>query len=1018
LRVFGLDGGIASIGWAVIDIDDAPATGSNGRIVACGSRCFDAPETAKERTPTNAVRRLHRGQRRVVRRRRQRMNAVRRVLTEHGLLADAKPDTLGRLGLDPWKLRASGLERMLTPAEFAAVLGHIARHRGFRSNSKRDRGANSMSDTSKMLKMMEATRERLAGWQTVGLMLANDPAFCGRKRNRNGDYSRTILRADLEHEVAVLFSAQRRFGNGLATEALETAFETIAFSQKPLQDSEHLVGKCPFEPTQMRAAKRSYAFELFRLLSRLNALTIVTGGIERRLTTEEIRLVSEDFGRQKKISYKSLRRLLDLDTKTRFAGVGPDDEGLDVVARSGNAAEGTATLRNVLGDGPWRVLLHTPERLDRIAEVLTFRDALDSIRAGLDEAGVESVIADKIMEGVEAGRFAAFNGAGHISARAARAIIPHLAHGLVYSVACAEAGYDHAARPATELVDVKNPVARKALGEMLKQVRVLVQMFGLPDRMHVELARDVGKSTEERDEITRGIEKRNREKDRVRERLRDLLGSEQLGAEDILRFELWEEQNGRCLYSDEAIPPDAILATNNFAQVDHILPWSRFGDDSFANKTLCLARANQQKKGRTPFEWFNEGRTPEEWDAFAARVETCLRMKSRKKRGFYLRRNAAEVEERFRNRNLGDTRYATRLLLDALARLYPADGRRHVLARSGALTAKLRRAWGLEAIKKNENGERKDDRHHALDAIVIAATGEAMVQRLTRAFQEAERRGLARDFGHVEEPWDGFRAQAAAAVEAVFVSRSERRRARGEAHAATIRQVKVRAGKPVVFERKEVSKLTLTDLDRVKDAERNAPLIASLQAWIEAGKPQDAPPLSPKGDEVRKVRLTTKEKFAVAVRDGTANRGEMARVDVFREMDARGRARFHLVPIYPHQVADRINFPVPPNQAVVANKEEEEWDEIRPDFDFLFSLYPNSLVAVTKRDGEVIRGYFRGLDRHTGAIAVSAQHSSQELRAGIGAKTLLSFRKLTVDRLGRVFEVPQEVRTWHGAVCT
>ena len=135
-------------------------------------------------------------------------------------------------------------------------------------------------------------------------------------------------------------------------------------------------------------------------------------------------------------------------------------------------------------------------------------------------------------------------------------------------------------------------------------------------------------------------------------------------------------------------------------------------------------------------------------------------MKGRKKGGFYLRKNAKEVEETFRNRNLGDTRYATRLLLDMLARLYPKDGKLHVLARPGQLTAKLRRAWGLEDLKKDDKGNRlEDDRHHALDAIVVAATSQAMLQRLTIAVQEAERQGVPRgfDFTQAPPPAAGFR---------------------------------------------------------------------------------------------------------------------------------------------------------------------------------------------------------------------------------------------------------------------
>ncbi len=1014
-RILGLDGGIASIGWAMLDVDDG-----NGTILGAGSWMFDAPETDKERTPTNALRRLHRGQRRVIRRRRQRMAGLRQLFAAHHLLADEGRDALRISGLDPWALRVAGLDRALTPPEFAVALGHIARHRGFRSNSKRDRG-NAASETSKMLGEIGKSEERLARWRSVAEMLLNDPAYAGRLHNRDGDFSRSIMRKDLEAETRALFAAQRRFGNVQAGEEMETAFADLAFNQLPLQDSEHMVQACPFEPAERRTARRGYSFELFRLLSRLNNLRLLTGGGEQRLDSSQIAEITRDFGKQKKITYKSLRRLLDLAPGTRFDGIGPEAEGNDVVARSGNAAEGAATLRAAVGEAGWRSLLVAPGLADRVAEILTFRDAPESIREGLGTLGIEPALLDVLMQGVESGAFVNFGGAGHISAKAARALLPALARGLGYAEACAEVGYDHAARPEVKIGDVRNPVARKALSEMLKQVKAAVRHYGLPDLIHIELARDVGKSAEERDEITRGIEKRNKEKDRRRAEFVDALGRAP-SEEELLRYELWKEQNGRCLYSDDSIPVTALVASNNTVQVDHILPWSRFGDDSFINKTLCTGQSNQRKKGRTPFEWFQADRQPAEWTAYVARVEGCKEMRGGKKRGHYLRQNAAEVEERFRSRNLGDTRYAVRVLAGLLTGLYPADGERHVWTRPGALTAKLRRAWGLDDLKKGADGKRlADDRHHALDAIVIAATSESMLNRLTRAAQAAERAGAPRgfDFTELAEPWSGFRDQARAVTEAVFVARPERRRARGEAHAATIRQVRERDGKTVVYERKRVADLKPADLDRVKDAERNAATVASLRTWLEAGKPKDAPPLSPKGDVIRKVRLATDGKVAVELRGGTADRGEMVRVDVFREPGSgKRRDRFHLVPIYPHQVADRVGWPKPPDRAVVHSRPEEEWTAVGPPFEFRFSVFGNALLEVAKTDGEILRGYFKGLDRSTGAIALADHVSSQQLTRGVGSKTLLSFRKLSVDRLGRRSLVSGETRTWHGEACT
>ena len=1021
--ILGLDGGIASVGWALLD-DQA------GCIVGAGSWCFDAPENPKDRTPLNAIRRQHRGQRRVLRRRRQRMNGLRALFARQGLLDSAGPDALcHRPGCDPWALRVAALDRKLSGLELALALGHIARHRGFRSNSKRDKGANAAPDTSKMLGAIQATQDKLAG-RTVAQLAAADPEWQKRKRNR-GDYARTVLRADLEHEAKRIFDAQRRFGSPYATQALEDAYAPLAFNQRPLQDSEGKVGPCSHEPGEKRTAKRAPSFEMFRLLARLRNLRLLTADGPRELTPEQVAAAADGFGQKAGLTFKELRKRLDLAVGVRFDGVPPADEGRDVATRTGGTAEGTHALRSALGEAGWRTLLPHPERLDRAAEVLTFREDLGSIRKGLADTGMEEWCADLLAGAAEAGRFSRFRGAAHVSAKAVRAINPGLRRGLAVDEAFADAGYNHAARPATDVDAIANPVARKALGQMLKQVKTVIHEhlhlfgpLGLPDRIHVELARDVGKGQEERAKITRGLEERTAERDKLRRELADRFPSTDIKGDDLQRYELWKEQGGCCLYSGAAIPLPGVLSADNAYQVDHILPWSRFGDDSFRNKTLCSAKANQDKRGRTPYEWL--GGDAAAWALFTARVEGCKEMRGGKKGGHYLRRNAEEVEQRFRTRNLNDTRYACRVLLDMLARWYPEgergtdadDPRRRVFARPGALTSRLRQAWGLEGRKKGPDGVRlADDRHHALDAMVVAACSEAMLQRLTEQVKVTTASGGRRPFAALPEPWPGFRGQAHAVLDGVFPARPERRRARGEAHAATIKRVEDQDGKPVVFERKAVDKLTLNDLARVKDGDdRNAPLVASLRAWIEAKKPATAPPLSPKGDPIRKVRLATTDKVAVPVRGGTADRGEMARVDVFREERPDKPTRFHLVPIYPHQVADPEQI-APPNFAVVANRPEGEWTPVGG-FRFAFSLYMNSLVEVVRAGESPMRGYFKGLDRSTAAMKLASPVSSQSTTPGIGSKTLASFRKLSVDRLGRVSDVPGEVRTWRGAACT
>ncbi|HKR15883.1 type II CRISPR RNA-guided endonuclease Cas9, partial [Rhizorhapis sp.] len=355
-------------------------------------------------------------------------------------------------------------------------------------------------------------------------------------------------------------------------------------------------------------------------------------------------------------------------------------------------------------------------------------------------------------------------------------------------------------------------------------------------------------------------------------------------------------------------------------------------------------------------------------------------------------------------------------------------GSRRVFTRPGGLTAALRHAWGVESLKKVDGKRIEDARHHALDALVVAAIGEREVQRLTLSYQEWEQQGLARPLRQVDPPWGdpaSFRREVQQAYDNVFVARPERRRARGEGHAATIRQVKERDGAPVVYERKSIIELSEKRLEDIKDPERNQGVIEAIRQWIAEGRPADRLPRSPAGDEIRKVRLRTKGKPAVQVRGGSADRGEIVRVDVFAKSSKRGKDEFYLVPIYPHHVMNKREWSGPPMRAVVAYREEESWSQIDDSFTFKFCLYPRSYVEVTKPTGQLLAGYFQGLNRSTGAINLSSHRDSRSMvddngnsTQSIGAKTLLTIKKYNVDRFGARSEVNSEVRTWHGVVCT
>jgi CRISPR-associated endonuclease Csn1 len=1050
---FGIDLGIGSCGWAVLQAP--PSADVPGAIPALGSWIFDVPETDKERTPTNQNRRGSRLLRRVIRRRRNRMSELRGLFRQSGLLSTDSADALKLKGLDPWELRARGLDKQLTGNEFAVALGHIAKRRGFKSAAK-SKTANTNSDDKKMLSALEKTQERLGRYRTMGEMFARDPEFATRRRNRDGVYDRTAGRDDLAHEVKTLFAAQRRLGIDKASDALEESYVAIAFRQKAMQDSERLVGMCSFEPAEKRAAKLSPSFEKFRLLTRLINLRVTTPEGERCLRPDELDRAMADLGTTKILTGKKVRDLIGLSDAERFTTMKPDQEKGDICSKTGEAMSGTATLRKALGDALWSEM--QAEQLDQIAHILSFFETSERIVEQLRGLSLNDAMLAALVDALDAGKFASFKGAAHISAKAVRALLPHLEAGKRYDQACDLAGYNHAASSFSHVdhvtdkasfnalvkevgESIANPIARKALTEGLKQLWAMRNTYGLPGAIYIELARDVGNSLEKRREIEKSINDATAQRNRERQEARDLLGVADVNGDTLLRYRLWKEQGTFCLYTGQHIDPRQIIAIDNSVQVDHILPWSRFGDDSYNNKTLCLARANQRKKGATPFEWFSMEKAPEEWDVFVARVEGSKSLRGFKKRNYLLKKADEEVENKFKSRNLNDTRYACKLLAEAVKLFYPKgerqekDGNRRVFTRPGQLTAALRQAWGLESLKKVDGKRLPDDRHHALDALVVAAVSETEVQKLTKSFQEWEQQGLGRPLRRVPEPWDGFREQAKAAFESVFVARPERRRARGEGHAATIRQIVERDDVQRTTERVAVLALGVTkgkfdenkalkQLDNIKDPERNGKIVDAIKAWIADGRPTEEArlPRSPQGDMITKVRLMSSTKPAVSVRGGTADRGEMVRVDVFSLKNNKGKNagqdQWYLVPVYPHQVMDKKGWPQPPMMAVSAYKDEQDWSPITPEHEFRFSLYQRSFVGFVKPNtGEYQEGYFRGLNRLTGYIELIT-HNNPMTIIGTGAKTLLTITKHNVDRFGNKSVVRKEVRTWHGVACT
>ncbi len=187
----GVDIGIASTGAALL-LDD--------HILGLHVRTFDKAETDKEGDSLNKIRREARLTRRRLRRRAHRLLRLCRLFKRIGLIEAATP-SIFTLPVSTWLLRADALNRRMTNHEWASVLYHIVKHRGFQSNRKSEIKGDEKA--GEMKSGVERNQQLLAksDFRSVGELAARHRDFSQAKRNKGGGYNHTFARADLQAEL-------------------------------------------------------------------------------------------------------------------------------------------------------------------------------------------------------------------------------------------------------------------------------------------------------------------------------------------------------------------------------------------------------------------------------------------------------------------------------------------------------------------------------------------------------------------------------------------------------------------------------------------------------------------------------------------------------------------------------------------------------------------------------------------------------------------------------------------------
>ena len=812
--ILGLDLGTNSLGWALLSC--IPETKEITGIVDAGSRVFEAGmdgDISSGRAESRcAERRAARMIRRNLDRRRRRMTKLKNLLQEYELLPkgddiekilkevdeevkeylgtipkDLKPDVDILAHTWPYFTRAVAAGQSVPPTVLGRAIYHLAQRRGFWSNRKSQTEEKELGQVKQGIAELEQNMDE-AGAKTLGEYFA----WVNPLENR----IRTLWtsRQMYKTEFDAIMAANTDKLNDQQVERLKKAI----FFQRKLKSQKSLIGKCPLEKGKRRTPWYRREAQKFRYLQTVNNLRVITyDGELRTLTDDERNQLSEILSGETGLLDKDgnlritkARKLLGLHKNTKFT----IEEGGEKTFKGDRT---TAKIMNVLGE-KWLELPHeTQEKL--IHDLHSFEKTKPLINRLINNYYLKSEEAELLAQTALEPDFA------NLSLKAIRRILPYLEKGLSYSEALKEE-YPEVFESTGAVEDVlpplktfaetlRNPVVERSLNELRQVVNGIIREYGKPGIIRLELARDIKRSTKEKQRMTQNNRNREKERNQALDKIRDEFPSMAVSRDDITKILLAEECDYICPYTGKSISITSLIGPHPQFDIEHIIPRSRSMDNSFINKTLCYHPENRNvKKNRTPYETYHGTQKYEEILQRVSRFNGSL---ARRKLELF-KMTPEEVEanyEDFSNRQLNDTRYAAKEAAAYLGMLYGGviksiDGKRRVNVLSGGLTALVRSFHGLNGVL-NDGGikSRDDHRHHAVDAVAIGVTSPAMVKRLSDSIRVQEMRESSEHI-HTSgfdrmETWPGMLEETRAKVSQVIASHHVSKKVRGGFHEET-----------------------------------------------------------------------------------------------------------------------------------------------------------------------------------------------------------------------------------------
>jgi len=588
----------------------------------------------------------------------------------------------------------------------------------------------------------------------------------------------------------------------------------VLFHQRPLRSQKHLVGKCTLEPTKTKCPISAIPNEERRIYEWLNTLKYDKAGEPEQLTESERESIIKLLFSKEKVKFKAIRKVID-KTESYYQFNYKDDDniyGSHTISNLSNKkffGERWFELSEKEREDIWHVLYSfddrdklkqyalekwrfTEEQADKISKfnlkdgyANLSRKAINNILPFLKQGngydiavalgGIKNALGAKwydyeqflldnvpeiVRSNIKGGYIKALKNVlkseCHVSDRQLTKLYHHSTSIKSNQVLERLPVSEEADK---QILSIRNPIVTTALFEIRKVVNEITDLYGKPDQIKIELARDLKVSKSKRKEIRLEQKRLEKENNRVKDELAQL--DQRPTSTNILKYKLWEECNKTCPYTGRNIEVNQLFS--GAVQIEHIFPWSRSLNDSFMNKTLCFEDENRAKGNLTPFEFYSK-QGESKWSEVKSRALSCFQNKPNYPNAYYKFKQFVKKkhDDDFISRQLNDTRYISKEAKNYL-KIICDD----VMVAPGQMTANLRHHWGLNTILDEVDSKtREDHRHHAIDALVMACSTRSHLQELSK-WNRYDRSYELDNFPH---PWDSFREDAETSVNRILVS--------------------------------------------------------------------------------------------------------------------------------------------------------------------------------------------------------------------------------------------------------